>query len=261
MSFAHLLLEQPEPGVYLLTLNRPHALNALDRATLRELHAAAERLEQDREARVLLVTGAGERAFAAGADIAEMRQLAPEQAEAFSALGSRAFAKIEALAFPTIALVNGYALGGGCELALACDWAIASERAVFGQPEVGLGLCPGFGGTQRLARRIGRARALELLTTGRRLDAHEAAALGLVNAVVPAAELLQRGLATARAICANAPLAVRCTKEAVVRGAELALADALALETRQFALCYATLDREEGLRAFFEKRPPRFRGR
>jgi enoyl-CoA hydratase len=261
MAFQNILLEQPEPGIYLLTISRPKALNALNSATLDEIAVAADVVAEDPGARVLLVTGAGEKAFVAGADIAEMQDFTPEQAEAFSALGSRAFAQLAALPVPVIALVNGYALGGGCELALACDWILAGDRAVFGQPEVNLGVSAGFGGTQRLPRRIGQARALELLLTGRQVPAQEALAIGLVNAVVPADELLRKGLEAARLIAGKGPLAVRCTKEAVQRGADLELAAALALESRQFGRCCATHDQKEGMRAFLQKRPAKFEGR
>ncbi|MBM3356394.1 MAG: enoyl-CoA hydratase/isomerase family protein [Betaproteobacteria bacterium] len=261
MAFQNILLEQPEPGIYLLTISRPKALNALNSATLDEIAVATDVVAEDPGARVLLVTGAGEKAFVAGADITEMQNFTPGQGEAFSAHGSRAFAKLEALPLPVIALVNGYALGGGCELALACDWIIASERAVFGQPEVNLGVCAGFGGTQRLPRRIGPARALELLCTGRQINAEEAAAIGVANRVVPAAGLRQTGLDMARVIAGMGPAAVRYTKEAVRRGAELGLAAALALESQYFGRCCATQDQKEGMKAFVEKRPPRFTGR
>ncbi len=260
MSYQNILLEQPETGIYLLTVNRPNALNALNSATLKEIGAAADRVARDSQALVLLVTGAGDRAFVAGADISEMQDFTPAEAEAFSARGSRAFAKLEAVPVPVIALVHGYALGGGCELALACDWIIASERAVFGQPEVNLGVSAGFGGTQRLPRKVGPARAMELLVTGRQVKADEALAIGLVNQVVPASELMGKGIDIARLIASKGPLAVRYTKEAVLRGADVKLADALALESRQFAACCTTQDQKEGMKAFLEKRPAKFTG-
>ena len=260
MAFQNILLEQPEPGIHLLTLNRPKALNALNSVTLDELAHAIAQVAADESARVLLVTGAGDKAFVAGADIAEMQNFTPEQGEAFSARGSRAFAKLEALAIPVIALVNGYALGGGCELALACDWIIASERAAFGQPEVNLGVSAGFGGTQRLPRKIGSARAMELLVTGRQVKADEALAIGLVNQVVPAAEIMRKGLEIARLIASKGPLAVRYTKEAVMRGADMDLTEALALESSLFGRCCTTQDQKEGMRAFLEKRPAKFQG-
>jgi enoyl-CoA hydratase len=260
MAYQHLLLEQPEPGIYLLTVNRPQALNALNAATLGELAQAAMAVAADPAARVLLVTGAGDKAFVAGADISEMQQLTADQAWAFSATGMQVMRALEALPVPVIALVQGYALGGGCELAMACDWIIAGDRAVFGQPEVNLGIPPGFGGTQRLARLVGRARALELITTARQVKADEALAIGLVHQVVPAAELRRRGLEVARTIAAKGPVAVRLAKQAVQRGQDLDLDNACAYETSVFALAFATADQQEGMRAFLEKRTARFRG-
>jgi enoyl-CoA hydratase len=261
MSESVVLLDQAEPGIYRLRINRPQALNALNSATLAALAAAIATVAADDAARVLLLTGAGDKAFVAGADIAEMQALDPAGAAAFSQAGMRVMQALEALPVPAIALVNGYALGGGCELALACDWIIASERAVFGQPEVKLGIPPGFGGTQRLLRRVGRARAMELVTTGRQVAAAEALALGLAAQVVAPETLLDTGLALARSIAAQGPLAVRLAKQAVCRGADLDLASACAYETAQFALAFASADQKEGMRAFLEKRAPRFGSR
>ena len=260
MRFQNVLLEQPEAGIYRLTVNRPKVLNALNAATLDEIGAALSKVAADDAARVLLVTGAGEKAFVAGADIAEMRDATIEQARDFSEKGMRVMHALEELPVPVIALVNGYALGGGCELALACDWILAADRAVFGQPEVNLGIPPGFGGTQRLPRRIGPARALELLTTAREVKAQEAAAIGLANHVYPASELGAEGLAMGRAIASKGPAAVRLAKQAVRRGASLDLFAACALETDFFAQAFATADRKEGMSAFLEKRTARFRG-
>lgn len=261
MSYQRITLDQPEAGIYLLTINRPKAHNALDAATFDELADAIARVAADGGARVLLVTGAGEKAFVAGADISEMRNYTPQQARAFSDQGTRVMLALEALPLPVIGLVNGYALGGGCELALACDWILASENAVFGQPEVSLGIPPGFGGTQRLTRRVGCGMALELLTTGRQVRAEEAARMGLVNHVYPAAELTARGMEMARLIALRGPLAVRFAKEAAQRGQNLDLATACGLETGLFALAFATQDQKEGMHAFLEKRSPRFEGR
>lgn len=261
MSWQNLLLEQTEPGIYLLTLNRPQALNALNATTLDELARAIAQVNADPGARALLITGAGEKAFVAGGDIGEMQSLTADQARAFSEKGMRALHALEALPVPVIALVQGYALGGGCELAMACDWIIASERAVFGQPEVNLGIPPGFGGTQRLARLVGRARALELVTTARQVKAGEALAIGLVMEVVPAAELRARGMAVARMIAAKGPVAVRLAKQAVHRGQDLDLANACAYETAAFALAFATADQREGMDAFLAKRAARFSGK
>src|SRR5215471_20591429 len=193
MTYHNILLDQPEPGIWLLTVNRPKALNALNAATVAELALAVAQVAADDGARVLLVTGAGDRAFVAGADIAEMVDKSADEARAFSEQGMRVMHDLEALPVPVVALVNGFCLGGGCELALACDWILASEKAAFGQPEVSLGIPPGFGGTQRLPRRIGAARALELLTTARQVKAAEALTIGLVNHVCGAGELLDKG--------------------------------------------------------------------
>jgi enoyl-CoA hydratase len=227
---------------------------------LAELAHAIARVAADDRVRVMLVTGAGDKAFAAGADIGEMINFTPHEARAFSESGMRVMHALEALPMPVIALVNGYALGGGCELALACDWIIASENAVFGQPEVGLGIPPGFGGTQRLARLVGRALALELLATGRQVRADEALRVGLASHVCPAPELGTRGLEMARLIVSRAPLAVRFAKEAAQRGQHLDLATGCALESNLFALACATADQKEGMSAFLEKRAAKFRG-
>ena len=261
MAFQNILLEQPEAGVYLLTVSRPKALNALNAATLDEISRAIGEVAADAATRVLLVTGAGDRAFVAGADIAEMQDISVEQARAFSEKGMLVMHALEALPVPVIALVNGFCLGGGCELAMSCDWILASDTAVFGQPEVSLGIPPGFGGTQRLPRRIGPARALELLTTARQVRAEEALRIGLANQVFPAAELSSKGLEMARAIAAKGPVAVRLAKQAVQRGQNLDLFSACALESDLFAQAFTTQDRKEGMRAFLEKRPAKFEGR
>ncbi len=259
-TFSCITVEQPGPGIFLLTLNRPKALNALNAATLDEMSRAIEQIAADPGARVLLITGAGDKAFVAGADIGEMSDYSPAQARAFSEQGMRVMHALERLPVPVVALVNGYALGGGCELAMACDWIVASDGAVFGQPEVNLGIPPGFGGTQRLTRLVGRARALEWLTTARQVKADEALATGLANRVVPAQELMSCGMELARAIAAKGPVAVRLAKQSVQRGQNLQLVRACALETDAFALAFATHDQKEGMRAFLEKRAPRFTG-
>lgn len=261
MTYQNLLLDEIEPGIYRLTVHRPAALNALNAATLDEITHAVATVAANGSARVLLLTGAGEKAFVAGADIAEMQALTAAQAREFSERGMRVMHALEALPLPVIALVNGYALGGGCELALACDWIFASERAVFGQPEVNLGIPPGFGGTQRLARLVGRARALELITTGRQIKAAEALSIGLVNRVVAPEMLAQTGLETARLVAAKGPLAVRWAKQAVLQGADLALNKACALETELFSRAFDTADQKEGMSAFLEKRPAIYRGK
>lgn len=261
MSYENLLLEQPAPGVFCLTVNRPKALNALNAATLAELTRAISGVAADPSARVLLITGAGDKAFVAGADIAAMREMTAAQARAFSQAGMGVMHALEALPVPVIALVNGYALGGGCELALACDWIIASERAVFGQPEVNLGIPPGFGGTQRLLRRVGTARALELVTTGRQVKADEALRIGLATQVVAPEALMACGLSVAGTIAAKGPLAVRDAKRAVQQGQSLGLADGCALESEVFAAAFGTADQREGMAAFLDKRTPQFSGR
>ena len=260
MAFDNILLDQPQAGIWLLTVNRPKALNALNAATLDEIAAAVKAVAKDGSARVLLVTGAGEKAFVAGADISEMKDATVEQGRAFSEKGMHVMHALEVLPVPVIALVNGYCLGGGCELALACDWILAADNAAFGQPEVNLGIPPGFGGTQRLPRRIGPARALELLTTARQVKAPEALAIGLANQVFPLAELKAKGLDMARTIAAKGPVAVRLTKRAVREGANLDLFTACALETDLFAQAFGTQDRREGMSAFLEKRAPDFKG-
>ena len=262
MTYQNIILEHAEAGqISVLTVNRPKALNALNAATLDELAHAIARVAEDAGARVLLVTGAGDKAFVAGADISAMRPMSTLEAYAFSENGMRVMQAIEALSIPVIALVNGYALGGGCELAMACDWIIASERAVFGQPEVNLGIPPGFGGTQRLARLIGRARALELITTARQIKADEALRIGLANHVVPGAQLMEKGFEMARLIAAKGPVAVRVSKQAVQRGLDLDLANGCVLETSLFAFAFGTTDCKEGMTAFLEKRAAKFEGK
>ena len=254
------LLEQKEPGIWLLTINRERAMNALAPQVLDDLASAVRAVAADPAARCLLVTGAG-RAFVAGADIAAMSAMAPIEARDFAAKGHRTLRALELAPFPVIALVNGYALGGGCELALACDFIVASEKAVFGQPEVNLGICPGFGGTQRLTRVVGRSMALDLVTTGRQVRADEALRIGLANHVVPPEGLLEKGMELARMIAAKGPLAVRFSKHLVIRGQDLDLANANALETDVFGMLAATEDKQEGMAAFLAKRPAKFTGR
>jgi len=245
-------------AVAVLTLDRPAALNALDRATLAALESCVEEVARDTAVRALVVTGAG-RAFAAGADIAEMRGMTPAEAEAFSRLGHRVFAALEALRVPTIAAVNGYALGGGCELALACDWIYASAKARFGQPEVKLGILPGFGGTSRLARRVGLAHAKELVLTGEPISADEALRIGLVNRVFPPDELLAGALASAGSVAERGPLAVAAAKRVMQEGQDVDPRVAHALEQQAFGLLFSTQDRAEGMAAFLEKRDPEFK--
>lgn len=261
MDYANILLEQVEPGVYRLTINRPRSLNALNGQTLEEIHAAARQVGEDLRARVLLVTGSGEKAFVAGADITEMQDLNPLQARTFSQTGIQAFRALETLPVPAIAVVNGFCLGGGCELALSCDWIVASDKAVFGQPEINLGIMPGFGGTQRLTRRVGQSLALELTLTGRQMKAEEGLSRGLINRVFPADSLMEEALNLARTIASQAPIAVRLIKETVHRGQDMDLANACALENQMFGLCFSSSDQKEGMKAFLEKRKARFENR
>lgn len=261
MAYQNLLLEVVEPGIYRLTINRPRALNALNAQTLDELAAAVAEVGADPGARVLLVTGAGDKAFVAGADIGEMKGLTAAEAKDFSLKGLRTFRSLETLPLVTIAVVHGYCLGGGCELAMSCDWILASDQAVFGQPEVNLGVTPGFGGTQRLTRLVGRAMALELVTAARQVKADEALRLGLANHVYPAGALADEALKLARTVASKGPVAVRLAKEAVQRGQDLDLDNACVLESDVFALCFATEDQVEGMGAFLEKRKASFQGK
>lgn len=260
MNFDNLLLETGD-GVATLTVNRPKALNALNSETLRELDCAMEAIEADPEIRAVVLTGAGRKAFVAGADIAAMQSCGPVAAREMALLAHGILDRIERCPKPVIAAVNGYALGGGCELAMSCDLRIAAESARFGQPEINLGIIPGWGGTQRLARLIGKGRALELLFTGEMIEAREAERIGLVNRVTSDAELLQETLQLARKIAEKPPVALRLIKEAVHQGCEMDLSRANALEAEKFGLCFATEDQKEGMGAFLEKRPARFQGR
>ncbi len=261
MEYENILLEEVETGIFKLTINRPRSFNALNGATLDDIALALDVIAKNEQARVLLVTGAGEKAFIAGADISEMQSKSALEARLFGEKGQQTLRKIETLPIPTIAVVNGFALGGGCELAMSCDWIIASERAQFGQPEVNLGVTPGFGGSQRLPRLIGRAKAMEMVTTGRSLKAAEALEWGLANHVHPAEELMDKALDTARLIASKGPVAVRLTKESVQRGQDMDLDNACILEKELFALCFATEDQKEGMSAFLEKRKAEFKNR
>jgi enoyl-CoA hydratase len=242
-----------------VTINRPKALNALNRATLEELAAVVAAPPPGM--RVLVITGSGDKAFIAGADITEMAAIGPVEAEALSRLGHTVGGRIAELDAAVIAEVNGFALGGGCELMLACDFAIASDNARLGQPEVGLGVIPGFGGTTRLVRRVGLARAQQMVLSGEQLSAAEALAAGLVNEVVPRAELRARVDAIAERIAKNAPGAVALAKRSLRVGAETDLDTANAYEQQAFALCFTTQDQKEGMRAFVEKRKAAWSGR
>lgn len=248
-----------EEGVATLTLNRPEQRNALNRAMLSELGASLAMLSGNKDLRVIILRGEG-KAFAAGADITEMQEMTPGEATQLARLGQRIFTALENIPQPTIALVHGYALGGGLELALACDIRIAADAAMFGQPEVTLGIIPGFGGTQRLPRIVGQGRALQMLLTGDRIDAKTALDYGLVAQVVPADELLNAGRAFAETLKKRGPVALSYVKRAVYEGAEIDLANAQSHESALFGLCFATADQTEGMKAFAEKRPAAFRG-
>jgi len=252
------ILVDERDAIATVTINRPNKLNALDRSVIRELTSAFDALV---DTRVAILTGAGDKAFVAGADIGEMSEMSAAEAKAFSESGHRLGALLENLAFPVIAAVNGYALGGGCELALACDFIYASDKARFGQPEVNLGLMPGFGGTQRLARRVGVALARELVYSGEPIDAARALDIGLVNAVVPHADLLDRVRAVAHKIAKKAPLAIGSSKRAFSRGVDADLAVGSELESALFSALFASEDMREGTRAFVEKRDASFQGR
>ncbi|MEP7329443.1 MAG: enoyl-CoA hydratase-related protein [Betaproteobacteria bacterium] len=261
MTYETVLLEEREPGIWLLTINRPKALNALAPQVLDDIAAATRAVAADAAARCLLITGAGDRAFVAGADIAAMSAMPVLEGREFALKGHATLRAFELAAFPVIALVNGFALGGGCELALACDFIVASDKATFGQPEVNLGICPGFGGTQRLTRVVGKSMALELVTTGRLIKADEALRIGLANHVVPPEALLDKGLELARMIAGKGPIAVKFSKHLVQHGQDMDLASANVFEADVFALLCATDDKREGMAAFLAKRAPKFEGR
>jgi enoyl-CoA hydratase len=259
MAYTTLLYEVTD-GIARVTVNRPDKLNALDRTVIAELEDAAVRIEGAAEVRGVILTGAGPKAFVAGADIAELGGQSPMEGRARAVAGQRMMRRLERCGKPVIAAVNGFALGGGCELAMACHLRVASDTARFGQPEVKLGLAPGYGGTVRLPRLVGRGRALELLLTGAMIDAQEAWRIGLVNRVVPADRLLAESEQLLRGILDNGPAAVRACLELVDAGLQVSVDDALGLEATWFGLLSATADMREGTRAFLEKRKPAFSG-
>jgi len=250
-----------EDGVAVATIDRPKALNALNTQTIRELGEMLSLVEGDPAVRALVLTGGGEKAFVAGADIAEMSALTADQARRFAEAGQRTFERLEALPIVTIAAVNGFALGGGCELAMACDLVYASEKARFGQPEVNLGIIPAFGGTQRLQRRVGPARAMEMILTGDMADAATARTWGLALDVLPPHALLGHAVAQARKIAGKGPGAVAAAKRILRATAAPPLGAGQVMEAEAFGVLFGTDDGKEGLRAFVEKRPPAFRGR
>ena len=260
MNFENILFEKKNWLAY-VTVNRPKVLNALNMATMEELRAAFHDIKNDASVRVVIMTGAGEKAFIAGADIGELAKHDPVSAKAYTHRGQSVLNLIENLGKPVIACLNGFALGGGCEIAMACTMRLASENAKLGQPEVKLGIIPGYGGTQRLPRLVGKGIAMQLVLTGEMITAQEAHRIGLVNEVVAAAELIPRAEAIAQKIIANAPLAVQYAMEAVHRGIEVPLAEGLFLEATLFGVSCATEDKKEGTTAFLEKRQAQFKGK
>ncbi|MBA3557497.1 MAG: enoyl-CoA hydratase/isomerase family protein [Gemmatimonadaceae bacterium] len=260
MSFQMLTFEARD-RIAFITVNRPEKLNALNDATISELGEAIEEARSRDDVGGIILTGAGTKAFVAGADIAELAEQGPVDGRERSLRGQRIFTRFETSPKPTIAAINGYALGGGCELALACHIRIASEGAKLGLPETNLGIGPGYGGTQRLPRLVGKGRALQLILTGEMIDAAEAYRIGLVNKVVPSGELLSAAEAAMRQILAKGPVAVALCIEAVNRGLEGTLDDGLAIEANHFGLLASTADMREGMRAFMEKRPAAFIGK
>lgn len=247
-------------GIATITFNRPKALNALNGMLLDELAAAIDEIEADEDIRVLVLTGAGEKSFVAGADITELATFNTLQGKMFSRKGQLIISRLQELAIPVIAAVNGFALGGGSEMALACDFIYASENAMFGLPEITLGIIPGFGGTQRLPRLIGSNRAKEMIFTGKMIPAAEAETIGMVNRVLPQAELMEATLKTARAIAAKGKVSLRAAKQAVNSGLDVDLGTGLRIEVDAFAICMASEDGKEGTQAFIEKRKPQFKG-
>jgi len=260
MNFENLLLNKKDSIAY-LTINRPKVLNALNMATMDELRSAFTEIKSDPEVRVVILTGSGEKAFVAGADIGELQKNNAVEAKEYTHRGQAVLALIENLGKPVIACLNGFALGGGCEIAMACTMRLASESAKLGQPEVKLGIIPGYGGTQRLPRLVGKGIANQLILTGEMISAQEAHRIGLVNEVVPADQLIPRAEAIARSIIKNAPLAIQYCLEAVNRGMEMAQQEGLFLEASLFAVCCATEDKQEGTTAFLEKRAAKFVGK
>ena len=259
MSFDNLLLEHDGP-VAIVTINRPAVLNALDTPTTDELRRAILQLKHDTAVRVVIITGAGEKAFIAGADINELAALTPTQGKEHAQRGQHVLDLLENMGKPVIAAINGFCLGGGCELAMACTLRIAADSARIGQPEINLGIIPGYAGSQRLARLVGKGIALDLLLTGRQIKADEALAIGLVNRVVPASEVMNAAKALAHELASKAPVALQYIIEAVNRGLEISFDKAQVYEATLFGLIASTQDMREGTRAFLEKRKPQFKG-
>lgn len=259
MAYKHLITSSDEDGIFILKISCPNSLNALNSNVLNEMDTCISSLPA--EVRVLIITGDGSRAFVAGADISEMRDFNAAQGLEFGKLGSALFKKIEDLQIPVIAAVNGFALGGGCELALACDIRIASKNAKFGQPEVGLGIIPGFSGTYRLPKIVGQGLAKEMIYTGKAINATEALRIGLVNKVVDQDELMDEALTLARKITNNAPIAVRFAKKCINDNYDLNAKEAISLENKLFSECFSSDDQKEGMNAFLNKEKPLFKNK
>ena len=257
MELKNIILEKEE-HLAIVTINRPKALNALNSETLKDLDVVLEDLENDSNIYCVILTGSGEKAFVAGADIAEMKDLSEEEGKEFGLLGNKIFRRLEKLDKPVIAAISGFALGGGCELAMACDIRIASEKARFAQPEAGLGITPGFGGTQRLSRLVGEGKAKELIYTCSMIKADEALRIGLVNKVVELENLMDEAKKMANSIIANAPIAVKLCKDAINKGMQVDIDSAIEIEAIDFGKCFSTEDQKEGMNAFIEKRAKNF---
>lgn len=260
MELKNVLLEK-EGNLAIVTINRPKALNALNSETLKDLNTVIDDLEKDNNIYAVILTGAGEKSFVAGADISEMKDLNEEQGREFGILGNKVFRRLETLDKPVIAAISGFALGGGCELAMSCDIRIASEKAKFAQPESGLGITPGFGGTQRLPRIVGLGKAKELIYTGEIIKADEALRIGLVNKVVALEELMNEAKAMANKIMVNAPIAVRLCKDAINRGMQVGMDEGIMIEAEDFGKCFSTEDQTEGMTAFMERREKNFQNK
>jgi enoyl-CoA hydratase len=259
MDYKYIRVERDGP-VATMTIDRQKVLNALNDELVTELERCIDEMGADDEVRAVVITGAGEKAFVAGADIGEMRDLDREGGLRLAEKGQRCLTKIERLSKPVIGAINGYALGGGCELALACDVRVAAESAKLGQPEVALGIIPGYGGTQRLARLVGKGKAKELIMSGSMIDAHEALRIGLVEHVVPGADVVAKAVEIARSMAVQGPLAVAAAKRSIDQGLDRTLEDGLGFEAREFADLFVTKDKLEGMSAFLEKRKPAFTG-
>jgi len=260
MNYKNILVKETD-GVATITINRPDALNALNKETLLELSSAIDALENNKKIKVAIITGSGDKAFIAGADIKQMKDLTPLEAKEFSEVGHNLLFKIEKSHIPFIAAVNGYALGGGCELMMACDIIYASDKALIGQPEINLGISPGFGGTQRLPRLVGKTKAKELLLTGNNLSAEDAKNIGLVNNVVESDKLIEKVEKLASKIASKSSVQINFIKELVNKGLDLDLSNACALEISYFSSSFSTHDQKEGMNAFAEKRKPAFKGK